>query len=217
MKNIFLLLFACIFAHVFFFPSYCHTQDRPRTSISVIREIGDDNSYQEFLQMLERQIRDIKGIYSVGNSYGYLKDLQIKKATSPSDYESFWRDTNQLALLNSSIVTNERNIEVRSEVYLYELKGPISKNHIVIKQSYSPTAYEATRDSHRVVTYYALAMDAKRLKKAPSVIDNFLEQALKSSLNIPSSMQTDDIKQIIMAIKTERKLLKSGGLQPNDH
>jgi hypothetical protein len=188
-------------------------QDQPRTRIMVVPYIGDKVQFQSFRGIIETKIDRLKEDFPP--KYAYTRDLHLEDAeTKPSDFEGFWRETGSLAILSGIVFPQQQRSYVKSTFYLYDLKGNLGSNSVTLDLAIEPEEYGATRDTHSIVTLYALAMDAKRLGSSPDVVSRFLSRAYEISTSLPSSARKGDIVRVIDAIKREADSLRTQGGQP---
>ena len=172
----------------------------------------DDEGYDAFLKILNQKVSIIKQTLGGEKGFEYIRDLYIEKTEgAPSDYEKVWRDTLSLALLNSSTEKRGSKILLTSDAYLYDLKGSLPRNHIVLEQLYSTSDYRRTRDTYAALTYYALAMDAKRMGLGAYIVTRYLQEAYSLSKDIRPRDENDEVALLIGAIQSELKSLKDKG------
>ena len=119
-----------------------------------------------------------------------------------------------LCLLTGTIASeDEKNYLVVSQVYLGELQEYLPFDPIIIPLPIKVSEFSNIQDSHSLVIFYALAMDAKRLGLDSHLIARFLAMAKEKLANIDarSDQLTADLQVLRKAIeKAESDLL--GGL-----
>lgn len=185
-------------------------QEKPRTTISVVQYSGEEKDYIQFLRILKQRVTKFKEVYAQKEGFGYLIDMNVEKAGSPNSFEEFWREKNALEVLNSSTKLKNDKLIVVSDVYLCDLKGKLLKNSVILEQMLSTDDFRLTRDTYTMIILYALAMDAKRMNRAPNVIAGYLKDAEEIAGDIPIRARKGDIALLIEAIKNESQALKKG-------
>jgi hypothetical protein len=100
----------------------------------------------------------------------------IKDTLTTTDKREYWEVTNALELLRGTLWPGTPYY-VTSEIYIGELRGSFPRNEVLVRLSIEPEMVPTTNDTHSLVTYYVLAMDARRLKCDPALVDYFLSRA----------------------------------------
>lgn len=185
-------------------------QDKPRTTINVVKYGGEDKEYNQFLTILKQRAMKLVETYGQKEGYDYLRDLYIERTGSPNDFEAFWRDNNSLQVLNSSTKRVNNRLAVSSDIYLFALRGKLPQNSIVLEQMLSTDDFKLTRDTYTMITLYALAMDAKRMNRPSNVIASYLRDAEEIAQDIPKKAMKGDLSLLIKAIRAEAHALKKG-------
>ena len=67
---------------------------------------------------------------------------------------------------------------MRSKIYLGNLKGHLNDATITVDLPIKDEEFDTTRDTHSVVTLYALAMDARQMNRPENEINALLAEAL---------------------------------------
>jgi hypothetical protein len=188
-------------------------QDKPRTSISVIRYQGNEKQYADFIEILTQRVGKLQEQYANRPEFRYLHDLKVIKTGRPGSFEVFWRGTESLVLLNSSLREDKQNIVVTSDVYLYDLRGQLPRASIELQQKITPGDLQFTKDSYSVILLYALAMDAQRMNRSKSIVVALLNKAAEFSTDIRKQGKKGDIALLIDAVERENKSFKGGTKQ----
>ena len=210
-KSVFVSL--CFLACSIVLCAHTGAQDQPRTRIMVVPYIGDKEQFQSFRGIIETKIDRLKEDFPP--KYAYTRDIHLEDAEKkPSDFEGFWRETGSLAILSGIVFPQNQKSYVNSTFYLYDLKGNLGSDSVTLDLAIEPEEYGATRDTHSIVTLYALAMDAKRLGYPPDVVFRFLSRAYEISTSLPNPARRGDIVRVIEAIKREADSLRTQGGQP---
>lgn len=208
-KKLLILAFTCsVVGADLVYTAELEAQDRPRTTMYVIKYLGEQKGYEDFQTILGHRIKSIKGDLGKTKGFEYISDLQIRPATTPDDFEKLWRKSGALTLLYGSMQPRRDKIFVKCEAYLYDLKGSLSNDPIVLEQLYSITDFRLTRDTYALLTLYALAMDAKRTKSEPYIVTRYLTWAAEISRDIHPKDKDDQVALLIRAIQSELKSLK---------
>jgi len=87
---------------------------------------------------------------------------------------------NALQLLRGRVWAGEKPgqpYRVESLIYIGSLRGSFPHAEVVVKLPIKPEQVPTTNDSHSAVTYFALAMEARRLKCDPAVSIGLLGKA----------------------------------------
>jgi hypothetical protein len=122
----------------------------------------------------------------------------------PSDLEEYWRRNQALELLRGGVVPGNGNFSVRSRIYLGELSGELGSTSVSVSLPISGNEFANANDSHSLVTYYALAMEAKRLQCAPGVVVGLLGKAREKAADLERrNMGDPEIQRIGRAIEAE--------------
>lgn len=88
----------------------------------------------------------------------------------------YWRRQNALALLRGELWPGQPHF-VDSRVFIGDLRGRFPASEIHVRMPIQPELVPSTNDSHSLVTYYALAMDARQLKCDPAIVRSLLSRA----------------------------------------
>ncbi|MGF1610819.1 MAG: hypothetical protein ACFCUQ_15565 [Kiloniellales bacterium] len=78
---------------------------------------------------------------------------------SNSDLHLYWQRQAALAVLSGRVRKDQGIYSVLSRVYVGDLRGELESSFIEIALPIASEQYDTTRDSHSIVTLYALAMD----------------------------------------------------------
>lgn len=122
---------------------------------------------------------------SLSHLKGFRVTLHEKDTFTTNSGINDWM-TNQaiLCLLRGTIVSDDnKTYQVKSDIHLGELKGFLSDDIVSISLPVSIAEHENTQDSHSLVIFYALAMDAKRMGYDESYM-RLLEKAKDILANI---------------------------------
>lgn len=124
--------------------------------------------------------------------------------TRPSDVKEYWRRNQALELLRGSVFPVDDSFSVTSRIYLGELSGGLGSTSVSVSLPISPDEFGNANDSHSLVTYYALAMEAKRLQCAPGVVVGLLGKAREKAADLDRrNMGDPEIQRIRQAVEAE--------------
>ncbi|GAB7027210.1 hypothetical protein [Geotalea toluenoxydans] len=201
-KMIVALLLLCIGT-----PAVATGEDPPRLKITVFRYIGmneRENSYNDLvMRRLKEKVDDIKREFADST---YIKGLFVERGIrEPRSYEEFVDQAKALQAFTGAMDQSR----LHTTIYLCKLRGSLPKEKVTISTKIAMAEYQELRDLYKMVTLYALAMDAKRLHKTAEAI-RFLQKA--NSLSYGRNVSKgDDTAMLIRAIKTELKNLSGKG------
>lgn len=188
-------------------PAVSLGQDFPRLKISVFRYLGKNEkaSYYNDLvvKRLKEKVDDIKKEFA---DSPHIKRLFVERLDGePDSYSQFFDEAMALQVFTGEM--NDKRLV--TTIYLCNLRGSIPKEEVTISTKIALAEYQELRDIYKMVTLYALAMDAKRLGKTAEAI-RFLQKAERLSYG-RSLGKGDDTAILIKAIKTELRILSGKG------
>ena len=131
--------------------------------------------------------------------------------TRTSDVKEYWRRNQALELLRGSIFPVDGSFSVMSRIYLGELSGGLGSTSVLVSLPISPNEFGNANDSHSLVTYYALAMEAKRLQCSPGVVVGLLSRAREKAADLDRRDIGDpEIERVRQAIEAELATARQG-------
>lgn len=83
--------------------------------------------------------------------------------------EGYWRDHGPLGVLLGRVRHPDGGFTVRSSIYLGGLQGDLPQPFVDIDLPIADEQFDTTRDSHSVVTLYALAISTLRDPASPAI------------------------------------------------
>jgi hypothetical protein len=90
----------------------------------------------------------------------------------------YWEQSDSLQLLRGRVWLGVPGKPfVQSDIYIGELRGAFPRPEVVVRLAVDPDEVATTNDSHSVVTYFALAMEARRLGCDQAIARSFLARA----------------------------------------
>lgn len=91
----------------------------------------------------------------------------------------YWEKSNALELLRGRVWLGSqgRPHTVQSDIYIGDLRGAFPRPEVTVQLAVEPDEASTTNDSHSVVTYFALGMEAKRLGCDQAISRAFLARA----------------------------------------
>jgi hypothetical protein len=142
---------------IFLLPSVTNLygQDKPRIVVALFKYPGDIVTFTQFREMLSKKLLLLGGEF--GNKHQYIRGLHCfdTQTSAPSKVEiiqSYWKSSDALEVM-SGIILNENNRNlVSSTVYLFELKGSLSKDFITLKFPVASKQYQHTKDTHSIIS-----------------------------------------------------------------
>jgi hypothetical protein len=178
---------------------------QPRLTIPVFRYAGseDDEARSHFSRFqavlgvkLETLIGEVQqadsgesgvdpGVGPSPQRLDYLRDLGLyvpqdgpitDTLNTLAKRETYWRKQNALQLLRGEMWPGQPYF-VDSRIFIGDLRGSFPSPEVHVRMPVRPELVPSTNDSHSLVTYYALAMDARRLRCDPAIIRSFLSRA----------------------------------------
>lgn len=130
----------------------------------------------------------------------------------PRDVEEYWRRNQALELLRGGVLPRNGSFSVQSRIYLGELKGGLASTSVSVGLPIVSSEFANASDSHSLVTYYALAMEAKRLHCPPGVVVGLLGKAREKATDLVRRKMGDpEIERIGHAIDAELKTATQRG------
>ena len=171
----------------------------PRLLIKLSKYEGDPQSaFGQFYIILKNKLLNMSLELSKKNDPSdYLARLKLDRTgvEAPLTTETkldYWKKTGALALLEGMIFSSgDGEIIIISTADLGELGKNLPKRTIDLELKVTPREFRSMRDAHSLATLYALAMDAKRLKKPDHVLINILSKAYAISQDLGSNTAPD--------------------------
>ena len=177
---------------------------QPRLSIPLFRYAGSEdgeakNPFSRFQAVVTVKLATLIGEVQQGISaehktggagpnafaLSYLDDLglyQPKEGPIPDTLntipkrETYWQKQNALQLLRGELWPGQPYF-VDSHIFIGDLRGGFPAPEVNVRLLVQPEMVPTTNDGHSLVTYYALAMDARRLKCDPAIVRGLLSRA----------------------------------------
>jgi hypothetical protein len=134
--------------------------------------------------MLDKAERWGEELSRLGVGADYLEQLQVIKAGKdalagkPALVGKYWRDSHALQLMSGIVDGASGQYSVRSRMYLGDLRGALESSSLIVGMPIAASQFGNVMDSHSIVTFYALAVDAERRR-----CDRAVAIALLNSLN----------------------------------
>jgi hypothetical protein len=162
------------------------------------REVTEPDTATDRLRVT--QVRDQSGEWK---EFGF--DLQT--------LEGYWRDHGPLAVLLGRVRQLNGGFAVRSSVYLGALRGNLPQAFVDIDLPIADEEFDTTRDSHSVVTLYALAIgtlhgaaagiDCGRREASVHLLNEAFVRAQDAIQDVPS------LAAVLAAIRSTLERLRS--------
>jgi hypothetical protein len=156
----------------------------PRLRIAILPSRVDAASpqLQQFHEVLAGKILNVSQTFAAeGDEYGYVNQLKVlsEGPLTPSVQEmtDYWKSSHALELVRGQVDSSSQPLTVHSVIFLGDLAPNTLRATVHLDVKITPEDFAKTHDSYSVVTLYALALDAQRLKRPTSVIATFLSKA----------------------------------------
>lgn len=200
-------------------------QGVPRLIISIYKYSGihtkkQENEFDAFKEIIQAKILKLsQEIGSEGTSLDYVSGLMPSLVSdlksnenlpftgSRKDLYDYWYSSGALEVLLGRIRSTGSTFSVRSEVFLGDLKGDLKKDSVTLDLPISDEQFDTTRDSHTIVTLYALAMDAKKRNRPGNEVLAFLSEANARLPDLPAEMP--GVLELKKAIETTIKQIRN--------
>lgn len=161
--------------------------NQPRLIIPLFKYSGAEvgEAQNQFSQYKGIIVRKLSALIDELPQYTYLENLDIHlpgglpitdTLTNRQRRQAYWTDTHALELLRGTLWSGTPYF-VDSEIYIGDLRGRFPRNEVHMRFAIEPENVPSTNDTHSLVTYYVLAMDARRLKCEPALVRRFLSNA----------------------------------------
>lgn len=122
----------------------------------------------------------------------------------PRDVEEYWRRNRALELLRGGVLPGDGSFSVQSRIYLGDLRGGLGSPSVAVSLPIAGSEFANASDSHSLVTYYALAMEAKRLGCPSGVVVGLLGRAREKAADlVRRNMGGPEIERIGRVIDAE--------------
>lgn len=173
-----------------------------RLLIPVVQYLGASsgpaaNDFELFIGILDEKIGIIRNEFP---DIDYIKDLSLlfaghgRKPFPPfnadADALRYWRESESLKILQGSIWSKDDVSYAKSKIVLGELTGRFLDSIVTLRLPIVDEAVPTTLDSHSMITYFALMMDAKRMRCDQGIINHFKSKAFSALCNIKRKMNS---------------------------
>ena len=201
--------------------SACDSVD-PRDTVFMFNYGGADvgearNQHSQFQSAIHDKARQwVDELKRLSAGLDYLDGFHVEKpgedtlAGNPARTRQFFAGTRALELL-SGVVTKDSgrdSYSVRSRIFVGELRGSLGEESVVVSMPISAAQFGSMMDSHSVVTFYALAMDARRRKCDRAVSIALLSALMEKVRDLGRHGPLDpDLKLVQEAADRELKAL----------
>lgn len=214
-----------LFLSADFFIHYSALAEKaPRLTISIFKYSGirterHENEFDAFKEIIVAKILKLNQEFETkGNNFGYVSHLSpcfvsdlasdehLPFIGSQKDLYDHWYSSGALEVLLGRIRSTVSGFSVRSEVFLGDLKGNLGNPSVTLDLAIVDEQFDTTRDSHTLVTLYALAMDAQERGRPRNEVLTFLSEAYGRLPDLAEDIRgIRDLKEaIIMAIEQLR-------------
>jgi hypothetical protein len=202
---------------------------KPRSFVSVfkysrVHSDQEEKEFKEFIEIISAKILNLAEEFKIkGDNFNYFGQLKTsivldEKTGKPKIFEGnmqeldeHWKKSGALGVLNGRLRLQDKIITVRSNVFLGELKGELASPIITLDMPITDDEFDSTRDSHSLVTLYAMAMDAKKRGRPPYEILSILSEANAIAKDFKKDMPgIQTLQSAINKSLDEEKLLCKG-------
>ena len=129
----------------------------------------------------------------------------------PGDVEEYWRRNPALELLRGGVISQNGTFSVQSRIYLGDFKGGLEPASVSVRLPIVSSEFANASDSHSLVTYYALAMQAKSLHCSSGIIVGLLNKAREKAVDLARRKMADpEIERVSRAIDVELRAATRG-------
>lgn len=149
----------------------------------------------------------------IGTDFDYLAKYRFteKKDIVPGlndEFAKVWNDTLALEVLHGTFFENADKPVLSTTVFFGEFQGPLKSPNFTIEVKITPEEFQSLIDEHSISMHFALAMQAKQLKKPPFVIAAYLSRcrATAGQLGWP---QNEARKEFVEVLDSELAKLKT--------
>jgi hypothetical protein len=190
----------------------------PRLRIALLPSRVDAASpqLQQFQEALADKILNVSQMFAArGEEYAYLSQLKVwdEGPLTPSVQEmtDYWTSSHALELVRGQVDLASQPLTVHSAIFLGDL-APAPPRTVRLDLTITPADFARTHDSYSVVTLYALARDAQRLKRPTHVVASLLSEAhaIAQQIDDPAGSMAD----VRMAIDSMWTSLRGTGPTP---
>ncbi len=202
-----------------------HANENSRLEVTVFKYYGGETEklepgFEQFKGILDNKLRNmVQEFLSRGEDYAYLSSLKLHFTDQfcPSSLDGrrqYMAKTTSLELLSGTVFLIKDTPVIQSTVHFSKIDDPLSESSINIVLKVVPEEFRPARDSHSMVTLFALAMDAKRMNKSTDIIVSYLSKAY----SIAADMDLEQYPALeLLKERIEKKLesyRKNGGNNP---
>jgi len=158
----------------------------------IAREVAAPHSGTDRLRVT--QVRDQAGEWTA-----FSADLSM--------LEAYWRDHGPLGVLLGRVRQRDDGFAVRSSMYLGALQGDLPQAFVDIDLPIADAQFDTTRDSHSIVTLYALAIGTLR-EPASDTLD-CSRRALGGSLLNEAFVRAQDVSRELPGLSFVEDAIKA--------
>jgi hypothetical protein len=144
------------------------------------------------------------------------KDLtRIGVLTADQAYQAWKAFKDRLQILYGTVGQVNGRYVITSRVHLGDLEDKSGPSSVVISLPMDEATIGATNDAHSLVTYYSLALEARRIACPAAVIIDLLVRARESAIDIQRRIPNDhEVKRVASEVELLMKQLRAGGERP---
>jgi hypothetical protein len=130
--------------------------------------VARDRHSQFQAAMLDKAERWGEELSQLGVGADYLEQLQVVRAGrdtlagNPALVRKYWSDSHALQLMSGIVDASDGQFEVRSRLFIGDLRGSLPTSSLLVGMPITASQFGNVMDSHSIVTFYALAIDAER-------------------------------------------------------
>jgi hypothetical protein len=128
--------------------------------------------------------------------------MKMEMFSSANAYEAWSATPNRLQILYGTITNPAGRYTITSRVHLGNLEGGPNPSSVVVTLPMNEATIGATNDAHSFITYYSLALEARRLKCPSFVVQRLLEHASEVGSDLKRRIPNDpEINRVITSIQ----------------
>jgi hypothetical protein len=177
---------------------------------------GVEPQLQQLQEALADKIVNVSQDFAgKGEAYTYLTQLKVSSegplTPSLQEMHDFWKSRHALELVRGQVGPGAQSQTVHAVVFLGELAPNAGRSAVRLELDISPSQFARARDSYSVLTLYALARDAQRLKRSDDVVIALLSAAQATAAQIASP--ETELAEVIAAIDAALETLVPGAQQ----
>ena len=135
-----------------------------------------------------------------------IPDRDVTKSeeifTSNNAFDAWTATPNRLQVLYGTVTNPEGRYMITSRVHLGTLEGGAFPSSVVLTLPADQAKIGIANDAHSLVTYYALALEARRIKCPSFIVRGLLEQASEVGDDLKRRISNDpELNRVIVSVQ----------------